>query len=353
LNPAEAIASAAIGLLFFAPLIALLKSHQLHPLLRSAAVFGGWGVYVGAGLILATIAVAILAGSIAANQTQYLEDFTAAYPTDWLVMAGIVLVVSQAIPRGWFFSTILVFGFGALGFEVVQNLDAQANIDFTMVDSNCLLWGSLAMGFVNAIIFTFGQPHLPLRTKTLIWQLPLALALSVFAIFFASPMTLPISVPAVIFLSIALSGRDISAHGLGRLAGLAFLIAITLTPWLDMVSGPAVAVLSTLLVLVTFDQVLRKSSLHIPSLDTSYGFYGSFQSLTFTAVVLAAMIAVPAVQDLAQLSSLFNHHELAMITGLVVGLLFALLRIVSIRKQDREIRNVEFRNMNLDNLLGL
>ncbi len=49
----------------------------------------------------------------------------------------------------------------------------------------------------------------------------------------------------------------------------------------------------------------------------------------------------------------FSSLELALIFGLAVGFTFALLRIFVIRAQDREIRNVEIRNMNLDNLLGL
>jgi hypothetical protein len=51
--------------------------------------------------------------------------------------------------------------------------------------------------------------------------------------------------------------------------------------------------------------------------------------------------------------SSFTVHELALIFGLAIGLTFALLRVFVIRAQDREIRNVEIRNMNLDNLLGL
>lgn len=353
LNLTEALVSAAIGLVICAPIIALLKSHPLHPLLRSAAVFGGWGVYVGAGLMLATIAVTVSAGSLAASQQLYLENFTAAYNSDLLVMAGIALVVSQTIPRSWFFSAIAVSSVCVIGFEIAQTPNVRATLDFTLISVDSLLWGSLAMGLVSAVIYAFGQPHLALKTKSLFWQLPLMLVLSAVAVLFASPLTLPNSVPVVIFLAIALSGRDLSAHALGRFAGIAFLIAPILTPWIDMVSGPAVAILSSLLVLIGLDQLFRTGSLHIPSLDTSYGFYGSFQPLTFTAILFSSALATRPAQDLAQLSEIFSHHELALITGLGVGSFFALLRIFSIRKQDQEIRNVEFRNMNLDNLLGL
>jgi hypothetical protein len=62
---------------------------------------------------------------------------------------------------------------------------------------------------------------------------------------------------------------------------------------------------------------------------------------------------VVQIQDLILPNSDFTVHELALIFGLAIGVTFAVLRIFVIRAQDREIRNVEFRNMNLDNLLGL
>ena len=67
----------------------------------------------------------------------------------------------------------------------------------------------------------------------------------------------------------------------------------------------------------------------------------------------AAPLGVEVVQRLIVPNSNFTPLELALIFGLVVGFIFALLRIFVIRSQDREIRNVEIRNMNLDNLLGL
>jgi hypothetical protein len=122
---------------------------------------------------------------------------------------------------------------------------------------------------------------------------------------------------------------------------------------LDYVNGPAVSVLSALIILLFADQVFRRTPLHIPSLDTSYGFYGSFQPVTWLAFLVSAPLGVKAVQDLLVPNSYFTEHELALIFGLAVGVTFAILRIFTIRAQDREIRNVEIRNMNLDNLLGL
>jgi hypothetical protein len=75
--------------------------------------------------------------------------------------------------------------------------------------------------------------------------------------------------------------------------------------------------------------------------------------LTWAALLVAAPLGVEQIQDLLLTGSTFTVHELAMIFGLAIGLTFALLRVFVIRAQDREIRNVEIRNMNLDNLLGL
>jgi hypothetical protein len=124
-------------------------------------------------------------------------------------------------------------------------------------------------------------------------------------------------------------------------------------PVLDYVNGPAVSVLAALIVLLFGDQIFRRTPLHIPSLDTSFGFYGSFQILTWAALFVAAPLGVEQIQDLLLPGSSITVHELALIFGLAIGLTFALLRAFVIRAQDREIRNVEIRNMNLDNLLGL
>jgi hypothetical protein len=156
-----------------------------------------------------------------------------------------------------------------------------------------------------------------------------------------------------VFLALALSGRDLTSRAVGRWAAASFLLPVFALPILGYVNGPAVSVLAALIVLLFADQVFRRTPLHIPSLDTSYGFYGSFQLTTWLGLLTAAPLGVKSIQDLLVPNSYFTEHELALIFGLAVGFTFAVLRIFSIRRQDREIRNVEIRNMNLDNLLGL
>jgi hypothetical protein len=151
----------------------------------------------------------------------------------------------------------------------------------------------------------------------------------------------------------AFAGRDLTARAIGRWAGAAFLLPVLASPVLDFVNGPAVSVLAALLVLLFGDQLFRRTPLHIPSLDTSYGFYGSFQPVTWIGLICAALFGLAPIQAFLLPGSSFTTHEIALVFGLAIGLAFALLRIFVIRAQDKEIRNVEIRNMNLDNLLGL
>lgn len=214
-------------------------------------------------------------------------------------------------------------------------------------------WASFAVGLMTVVIFTIAMPHRQTKAWSFGLQAPLGLGLSVGMLFLGSSLQSLMVTLFGFFLAIALSGRDLTGRAVGRWAAAAYLLPVFALPVLDYVNGPAVSVLAALIVLLFADQMFRRTPLHIPSLDTSYGFYGSFQVITWLGLLTAAPLGIKAVQDLLVANSYFTEHELALIFGLAVGLTFATLRIFTIRTQDREIRNVEIRNMNLDNLLGL
>jgi hypothetical protein len=156
---------------------------------------------------------------------------------------------------------------------------------------------------------------------------------------------------AALLVAAAYSGRDLAGGALGRFAGLAIVLGLLATPLLDHIDGSVVAVVSCSAVLMIADQVFRRSALHIPSLDTSYGFYGSFTVSGWGALLIAAASGTPWVTSL--LPALFNHLEWSLLLGLSVGLVVGLLRVIVIRRQDREIKNLDSSSGNLENLLGL
>jgi hypothetical protein len=206
---------------------------------------------------------------------------------------------------------------------------------------------------MTIVVLSFALPHSQTRPWSFTLQIPLGIGISVGLLFFAPTALTSMATLFAVFFALTVAGRDLTARPLGRWAGAAFLLPVFALPVLDYVNGPAVSVLAALIVLLFGDQLFRRTPLHIPSLDTSFGFYGSFQFLTWAALLVAAPLGVEQIQDLLLPGSSFTVHELALIFGLVIGLTSALLRVFVIRVQDREIRNVEIRNMNLDNLLGL
>jgi hypothetical protein len=363
----ESVISCGLGLFASGFVLAVLKSHSLHPLLRSAAVFGGWGVYLGSALALAFTALVVIGGVLHIAPEDLLIGLVPGYRSDVLVAGLSALVLGQIVPRSWHWRLLLVAGLAAVlvsifTAEVLTNEStwfayAQLTGEFyepgTALDWQQIGWASLAAGLMAVVVLSFGVPHRQTKGWSFIFQVPLGFGLSVGLVFLGSSKELSLASLFAVLLAISLSGRDLTARPIGRWAAASFLLPVLALPVLDFVNGPAVAVLAALIALLLGDQVFRRTPLHIPSLDTSYGFYSSFQLITWLGLLTAAPLGVGVVQQLIVPSSTFSVLELALMFGLAVGLTFALLRIFVIRSQDREIRNVEIRNMNLDNLLGL
>jgi hypothetical protein len=348
-------------------ILAVLKSHTLHPLLRSAAVFGGWGVYLGSALALAFTTLVVLGGVLHVAPDDLVIGAIPGYRSDVLIAALVALVLSQLFPRSWHWRLLLVTGLAAVTVAFVtggrvstqRNWFAYAPLsgDFfdpeTVLDWQQIGWASFAVALMSVVLVSFALPHRQSKAWSFLLQAPLGFGIGVGFVFLGSSLELSLVTLFAVFLATALSGRDLTDKPIGRWAAASFLLPVIALPVLDFVNGPAVSVLAALIVLLFSDQLVRRTPLHIPSLDTSYGFYGSFQLVTWLGLVTAAPLGVEVVQRLIVPNSDFTPLELALIFGLVVGFIFALLRIFVIRSQDREIRNVEIRNMNLDNLLGL
>jgi hypothetical protein len=156
---------------------------------------------------------------------------------------------------------------------------------------------------------------------------------------------------AALFIALVYAGRDLAGGALGRFAGLALLVGLAFSPIAPEVAGVVLAVLAAAAALMLIDQLSRTSALHVASLDTSYGFYGSFSWSSWSALVLAGLMGTPLITSL--LPDLLNHLEWSFVSGLTVGIVIGLLRIPIVRRQDREIKNLDNSNVNIANLLGL
>jgi hypothetical protein len=363
----ESVIAFGIGLVAAGMVLAVLKSHSLHPLLRSAAVFGGWGVYLGAALALAFTTLVVLGGVLHVAPDDLLIGLVPGYRSDVLIAALAAVILSQLVPRSWHWRLLLVSGLAAVVVASFATTPALSEVTWfayaplsgesfvpePSLDWPQIGWASFAVGLMSIVLLSFAMPHRQTKAWSFFLQVPLGFGISVGLIFIGSSQQLSLVTLFTVLLATALSGRDLTGRAIGRLAAASFLIPVMALPVLDFVNGPAVSVLAALIVLLFADQLVRRTPLHIPSLDTSYGFYGSFQLVTWLGLLTAAPLGVDLIQNLLVPSSTFSVVELALIFGLTVGFTFALIRIFVIKAQDREIRNVEIRNMNLDNLLGL
>jgi hypothetical protein len=318
-------------------------------------------------LALAFTALVVLGGVLHVAPYDLVIGAIPGYRSDVLIAALAALVLSQLFPRSWHWRLLFVTGLAAVtvAFVTGGGVPTQSNWfaysplsgDFydpeTVLDWQQIGWASFAVALMSVVLVSFALPHRQSKAWSFLLQAPLGFGIGVGLVFLGSSFELSLVTLFAVFLGTSLSGRDLTGRPIGRWAAASFLVPVISLPVLDFVNGPAVSVLAALIVLLLADQLVRRTPLHIPSLDTSYGFYGSFQLVTWFGLLTAAPLGVGVVQELLVPNSNYTALELALIFGLAVGFTFAILRIFVIRSQDREIRNVEIRNMNLDNLLGL
>ena len=325
-----------------------LRSHALHPILRAATVFGGYGVYLFGGLILASVSLLYLNAFQGKSELYDLADIGPYSAVAIALVTGSALL-GQLLPpafSGWLVGLASASSLALLASGQV----AQAS---WLTLQQGWHWGAASTGLISLTVLIFGAKHTVLSNSSsvFIW---LGVSAGVSAVVLLEPTSTDLgSLLAMVALlvSAAYSGRDLAGGALGRFAGLAIVLGLLATPLLQHIDGSVVALVSCSAVLMMADQAFRRSALHIPSLDTSYGFYGSFTVSGWGALLLAAIAGTPWITSL--LPELYNHLEWSFLLGVSVGLVVGLLRVIVIRKQDREIRNIDSSSGNLENLLGL
>ena len=325
-----------------------LRSHDLHPILRSAAVFGGRGVYLFAPLILSGLALVLMTSF--ENDTQIGSiQLGLGYQALVVAAAGVVALLTQLVP-----SRFQSLSFGVLAVASLASISLLSVLNPSPQYSGDWLWAAVAIAVVGFLMLTFAMPHL--RTSVRVdlgsWLLGALLVLSlVFVVEYEKNQWSMVVVLSSLIFAVAASARDIAGGAKSRLLGLCVVLAAALSPLGDLLSGSLIAGISAVALLLLADQLLRRQPLHVASLDTSYGFYGSFQVLSWLALCLAAALGSPPVIE--NLPKIFTASEWSLILGASVGVLFALARIPHIRKQDSELSNIDPRNSRLENLLGL
>lgn len=348
LDGLQAIAATALGLLAAIVVSVPLKRHLMHPILRAAAVFGGLGVYAFSGVMLGSTSLAFV---VAFEGHSELSDLAMVgpYSAVLVVMLAGAALLGQLVP----------VRFGALAVFVPTLLSAffllstGFELGLSTAFSPGWHWGVAAVAVVSTLILVVATPHAKLEWGSALWFVPVSIAVSSVLLMFTAYST-DFALTAATFalmLGLVFSGRDLAGGALGRFAGLAMLIGLVLAPWADLLSGVAISLIACAFVLMLLDQLFRTSPLHIASLDTSYGFYGAIAITSWSGLLLSAFAGTTWFTSL--LPDAFNHLEWSLISGLAIGLLIAVLRIPIIRRQDREIKNVDSSSGNIENLLGL
>lgn len=324
-----------------------LRSHDLHPILRSAAVFGGRGVYLFAPLVLTGLGLMLL--TAVENDTQIGSvELGFGYQALVVAMTGLATLISQMLPARFHAIT-----FGVIGTTALAGLLAFGRFA-PPVYSGTWLWAAIAIAVVGFLFLTYSMPHLRSSTSVDLgsWFLGALLVLgTVFSPHYELSQWSMVMVLTVLIYSGAASGRDIAGGVRARLLSATIVLAAILSPLGDLLSGSVIAVICSASVLVLFDQIIRRQPLHLASLDTSYGFYGSFQVLSWLALLLAAVLG--SASFTSNLNGALTTSEWSLLIGFGIGILTALARIPTIRRQDAELENIDPRNSRLENLLGL
>ena len=348
LNGLSAVLSIFLGLGFAMLVVKPLRSHALHPILRAATVFGGYGVYLFGGLILASVSLLYINAFKGKSELYELANIGPYSAVAIALVAGSALL-GQLLPTamsGW------LVGLASSG-SILMLASGQITEASWSTLQQGWHWGVASTGLISLTVLLFGTRHTTLSngSSAIVF---LGVSASTSALMLLEPLGFDLGsllAMAALLVAAAYSGRDLAGGALGRFAGLAIVLGLLATPLLDHIDGSVVAVVSCSAVLMIADQVFRRSALHIPSLDTSYGFYGSFTVSGWGALLIAAASGTPWVTSL--LPALFNHLEWSLLLGLSVGLVVGLLRVIVIRRQDREIKNLDSSSGNLENLLGL
>jgi hypothetical protein len=348
LSGISAILSVVTGLAIALVISVPLKRHLLHPILRAAAVFGGLGVYVFAALILGATSLFFIAAFDGHSELPELAS-VGPYSAIVVVLVAAATLVGQILPVRFGSAAILLVSLAAAGLLVSNRFE----LELAPTLQTGWYWGTASVAVVSTVLLLAGLPHTKVSWGSAAWLLPTATGLSLplaFAVPYSVEFALLVAVFALI-IALVYSGRDLAGSVLGRLAGLAPLIGLALSPFADELSGVVMAMLVCSLTLMLLDQLFRSSPLHVASLNTSYGFYGSVTITGWLALTVSALSGTTFVTAL--LPDLFNHLEWALLGGLISGLLFGLIRIPIVRKQDREIKNLDSSSGNIENLLGL
>jgi hypothetical protein len=271
------------------------------------------------------------------------------YSAVLIILVASATLIGQLVPVRLGSTLILLVSLGSAGllvsnqFEPIESLTLQQGWH----------WGAASVAVVSTIILLAATPHAPVSFASASWLLP-ATALMALPLALTSSYSVELALPLAVFalmLGLVYSGRDLAGGSLGRFAGLALVLGLALSPFADWLSGVVMAILVCALMLMLLDQLFRSSALHVASLDTSYGFYGSVSLSGWFGLALSGVLGTPMFTAL--LPETFNHLEWSLIGGLSAGLLVGLLRIPIIRRQDREIKNLDSSSGNIENLLGL
>ena len=344
----EALTAIALGLIAATVISVPLKRHLMHPILRAAAVFGGVGVYAFAALILGSTSLAFVVAFEGHSELSELAT-VGPYSAILIVLLAGAALVGQLTPVR--FGPLAIFLATSVGAFFL--LSQEVSFSLSSAFSAGWYWGIASAAVVSTLILVIATPHTTLKWATGAWVVPVSVLLSAGLLLFTA-FSVAFALTAVTFalmLGLVFSGRDLAGGALGRLAGFAMLLGLILSPWASELSGVAIALIACAFTLMLLDQLFRVSPLHIASLDTSYGFYGAVSPSSWLGLIFAAASGTAWVT--ASLPDWFNHLEWSLVGGLSIGLVVGLLRIPIIRKQDREIKNLDSSSGNIENLLGL